>query len=428
MTSVHADDLNTDIQAELREYMSKHDLNRVFAGLVEAVLLEQPTKPFEFLVNLLLERYGADVDLKTLGLRRVGAAPASGMPAMAGSVSSEPAAASGAGGPSPGTEGGDSDTESDSGDDVVVDTLPTFSARTNTRRISVSAEANVDPRVLKARWEAERKVYPKSDDERRRLRAILLDNLLFRRLDAEQFDIILDALSPIAFAGDKTIIKQGTSGDLFYVVESGEPEVHVETNGISRKIVSYKRGDSFGELALMYNAPRQASVLTTGDTKLWALDRLTFKVILMDTTIEKRKRYEAFLSKVPILASVSEYERMTIADALVVEEFERGRAICLQGESGDKFYIVEKGEVSITRRASSSAPSVEVDRASTGAYFGEVALLTNQPRKATATAVVPTSCLSLDRKTFSRVMGPLQDILKRNMDRYDAVMAQVEEA
>lgn len=74
---------------------------------------------------------------------------------------------------------------------------------------------------------------------------------------------------------------------------------------------------------------------------------------------------------------------MSIADALVVEEFDRGKVICMQGEPGEKFYIVERGEVSITRRSSSSAPAVEVDRCKPGAYFGEIALLTNQPRKAT---------------------------------------------
>lgn len=44
-----------------------------------------------------------------------------------------------------------------------------------------------------------------------------------------------------------------------------------------------------------------------------------------------------------------------------------------------------------------------------------------------ATAVVPTSCLYLDRRTFSRVMGPLRELLKRNMAKYEAVMAEVDE-
>jgi hypothetical protein len=64
------------------------------------------------------------------------------------------------------------------------------------------------------------------------------------------------------------------------------------------QVVTYRQGDSFGELALMYNAPRAASVIAKGDCQLWALDRLTFKVILMDTTGDKRRRYEAFLSRV----------------------------------------------------------------------------------------------------------------------------------
>ncbi len=43
-----------------------------------------------------------------------------------------------------------------------------------------------------------------------------------------------------------------------------------------------------------------------------------------------------------MLATLSDYERLTIADALVQEEFPRGAVICLQGEPGNKFYIIEK--------------------------------------------------------------------------------------
>lgn len=45
------------------------------------------------------------------------------------------------------------------------------------------------------------------------------------------------------------------------------------------QVLTYKQGDSFGELALMYNAPRQASVVSKDECHLWALDRLTFKVL-----------------------------------------------------------------------------------------------------------------------------------------------------
>ena len=56
-----------------------------------------------------------------------------------------------------------------------------------------------------------------------------------------------------------------------------------------------------------------------------------------------------------------------------------------------------------------------------GSYFGEIALLTTKPRQATVSASddQPLVVLSLDRKTFTRVMGPMEDILKRNMEQYN---------
>lgn len=63
-------------------------------------------------------------------------------------------------------------------------------------------------------------------------------------------------------------------------------------------------------------------------------------------------------------------------------------------------------------------------RITSGQYFGEVCLLTSKPRQATVRANGPLSCLSLDRGAFKRVMGPLEDILKRNMELFYKIQAQ----
>ena len=76
-----------------------------------------------------------------------------------------------------------------------------------------------------------------------------------------------------------------------------------------------------------------------------------------------------------------------------------------------------------TQSPAPSEPAVEVMRLKAGQYFGEIALLTQEPRKATVTTAEPTKVLSLDRNTFVRVIGPLKDILKRNMEQYSKVMA-----
>ena len=61
-------------------------------------------------------------------------------------------------------------------------------------------------------------------------------------------------------------------------------------------------GGSFGELALIYGTPRAATVKAKVDCKLWAIDRDTYRRILMGSQIRKRKLYEELLSNVAILS------------------------------------------------------------------------------------------------------------------------------
>lgn len=61
---------------------------------------------------------------------------------------------------------------------------------------------------------------------------------------------------------------------------------------------------------------------------------------------------------------------------------------------------------------------VEVNRLQKGAYFGEIALITNRGRECTVTAVGAVKCMAIERDTFTRVLGPLIDVLKRNMENY----------
>ena len=68
-------------------------------------------------------------------------------------------------------------------------------------------------------------------------------------------------------------------------------------------------------------------------------------------------------------------------------------------------------------KSSLDAGSKEVAHLQSGAYFGEIALMTTKTRQATVTASGTTECLSLDRNTFKRVMGPLKHILTRNFPK-----------
>lgn len=87
------------------------------------------------------------------------------------------------------------------------------------------------------------------------------------------------------------------------MVDEGECDIFVEPKegGAPRHVSTVVKDGSFGELALIYGSPRAATVKARTDTRLWAIDRVTYRQILMAVTIKKRKLYDTFLEKVPIL-------------------------------------------------------------------------------------------------------------------------------
>ena len=80
-------------------------------------------------------------------------------------------------------------------------------------------------------------------------------------------------------AGD-TIVRQGAPADKFFIVTEGEVEVVRERNGSEESVTTLKPGEYFGEVAIMRDLPRSATVKASSDTKLLALDRDAFKTLV----------------------------------------------------------------------------------------------------------------------------------------------------
>ncbi|KAF9906211.1 hypothetical protein BX616_000778, partial [Lobosporangium transversale] len=260
----------------------------------------------------------------------------------------------------------DSDTDSDSEDDEGPGPLLSMPINyMRGRRTSVSAESMVPSHQNYVKI-----VVSKTPEQRKRIELSIASNFLFKNLDEDQHEDVVNAMAEKRFRNKENVIEQGAVGDYFYVVETGTLDVFVAKNGNpSEKVFEYGPGGSFGELALMYNGPRAATVTTTSEVVLWALDRITFRRILMENTSRKRRMYEAFLETVPLLVSLEPYERHKIADALESVYFDDGQTVVRQGDQGDNFFIIESGEATVTK-CSEDGKEFPMPGLGPGQYFG----------------------------------------------------------
>ncbi|KAK9967022.1 hypothetical protein ABG768_001442 [Culter alburnus] len=297
------------------------------------------------------------------------------------------------------------------------------------RRVSVCAEA-YNPDEDEDEGSESRVIHHKSEAQRQRLQEACKDILLFKTLEQDQFAEVLDSMFEVLVKPHECIINQGDDGDNFYVIERGVFDILIQKDGVSLCVGCYDNKGSFGELALMYNTPRAATIRATQEGALWALDRATFHRLIVKNNAKKRKMYERFIESVPLLKSLQLSERMKIVDVLGMKSFRDGELIIRQGDSADCFYIVESGEVRImiksrTNAGQRSNQEVEVARCTRGQYFGELALVTNKPRAASVYAAGDTKCLVIDVQAFERLLGSCKQILKRNISQYEQQLVAV---
>merc|ERR1712113_326477 len=120
--------------------------------------------------------------------------------------------------------------------------------------------------------------------------------------------------------------RQGEEGDCLYIVSDGQVDVFVARPGPDgvlpvgqkgAKVVSLGPGALFGELALMYSAPRAATVtIASAKCKLWKLDREPFKMLLAQQCQTQLSLYEGWLSEVEILKSLNQFELAKLSELL----------------------------------------------------------------------------------------------------------------
>ncbi|XP_060950841.1 cGMP-dependent protein kinase 1-like [Limanda limanda] len=258
--------------------------------------------------------------------------------------------------------------------------------------------------------------YPKSPESKDLIKDAILDNDFMKNLELSQTQEIVDCMYPVDYGKDACIIKEGDVGSLVFVMEEGKVEVTKE----EMKLCTMGPGKVFGELAILYNCTRTATVRTLTPVKLWAIDRQCFQTIMMRTGLIKHAEYMDLLNSVPTFQVLPEETLRKLADVMEETHYEDGEFIIRQGARGDTFFIISKGKVNVTEENSANQEPVHLRELVRGDWFGERALQGEDVRTASVIAADSVTCLVIDRDSFKHLIGGLDDVSSKGYEDAEA--------
>ncbi|GFU37826.1 hypothetical protein NPIL_457391 [Nephila pilipes] len=242
----------------------------------------------------------------------------------------------------------------------------------------------------------------------------ILENDFMKNLETVQIREITDCMYPVEYGQDSVIIKEGDIGSVVFVMEEGK----IEVSKGNRFLCTLGPGKVFGELAILYNCTRTATVTALSDCRLWAIERQCFQTIMMRTGLVRQAQYTDFLKSVPTFRKLKEDMLIKIADVLEETSYKFGDYIIRQGARGDTFYIISRGRVKVTISDPEQNNEKYVRTLSSGDFFGEKALQSEDLRTANIVADDPegVTCLVIDRESFNQLISHLDEIKTKRYD------------
>ncbi|OMJ88882.1 hypothetical protein SteCoe_2545 [Stentor coeruleus] len=230
-------------------------------------------------------------------------------------------------------------------------------------------------------------------------------HFIFTSLTAENRVMVISHMKLYTMGPKETVFEQGCPGNTFFVVASGKLEVLVN----SKRVNVLGAGDSFGELALLHDSPRSASIYTTEKVSMWGLDRKTFRSAVETVNAQNYKENKAFVDSVPLFSVLNHAQKDSLVGSLSSLKFRPNDVIVKEGDPGDLFYLIKDGIVECSQAGKVVREMIK------GSFFGEQALLYNTVRTATVIAKTEVKCMAISRNKLNTALGKhLQQIIYQN--------------
>jgi serine/threonine protein phosphatase PrpC/CRP-like cAMP-binding protein len=194
----------------------------------------------------------------------------------------------------------------------------------------------------------------KTASEKHRIADAIKTSVMFRNITEDQREMIFGVMEPIPVRAGTWVIKQGSVGDRFYIIDEGKFEVRIvadgeEDDGTGGALIHVYEGSvakhvhpCFGELALMYSAPRSASIIAKSDGHLWGLHRSAFRQVLAQSQGTRQELMKT-LKGISLFKTLEDAEVNNLAAAFDEIAFGRGEHIVEQGHFGDSMYVITSG-------------------------------------------------------------------------------------
>jgi CRP-like cAMP-binding protein len=237
---------------------------------------------------------------------------------------------------------------------------------------------------------------------------------LFSDLPPQAFIELFERGPLLRYKKGQRIFEQGSIGQSFFIVCQGSVRVLRQENGNVRELAQLPEGSFFGEMALLSDNPRIASVEAASDEAevleipAALLSQLSSRHPSVASALRKFCRQRLLLNVMNTSALFQPFERKD--RRALVERF-RGRevssstAIIREGQRSDGLYVILSGEVQVSREGRVLAHLREAD------VFGEMSLLQKTPATATVTAIRRSSLLRLPREDFDEIIMSHPQIL-----------------
>jgi CRP-like cAMP-binding protein/ABC-type multidrug transport system ATPase subunit/predicted double-glycine peptidase len=253
---------------------------------------------------------------------------------------------------------------------------------------------------------------------------------LFAILDDESVDRLANRTTMQRFSLGETIIEEGDEGRFAWLIFSGRVRVLKQSDsGRQVTLGTQTVGEIFGEQSILTDSPRSASVRAAEDVVLFRIDRVDF-LELLDGSQNLRQYFDQFIHERAVrdflrtqtfLEKLRARDVISLLDQLEPREFPAGEVVIRESASADVMYIVREGRLKVVRGAGEN--EVLLGRLSDGDFFGERALLTDEPRSASVVAETATRCFALSRQHFDGLLETspaIREQLTERFSRYDA--------